>query len=77
MSLLLPSTPSEPNPLGSVVKRGYRLLQKPRGRPLSPREEDLLFELCAYIHAALMNVLQNIEAFEVKDGFLDAVDRLA
>lgn len=76
ISFILSKQESERAEIAQNVRQAYRLRGQYRTLPLSPREQEILASFVANAHAVLRTALQNVDSFQTKAEFIEAVDRL-
>jgi len=76
ISFLLSKEKTERAEIAQNVRHAYRLRERYRTSPISPREHEIFAQFVANAHMALRIALQNIGSFQTKVEFVEAVDRL-
>lgn len=76
ISFILSKQESERAEIAQNVRQAYRLRGQYRTLPLTPREQQILAIFITNAHAALRTALQNVDSFQTKAKFIEAVNRL-
>lgn len=75
LSLMLSSDQSERVEIANNVRQIYWLRDQPKTNQLTSREQDLIAQFTFNTHQGLQVALQNIDMFQFKSEFIDAIDR--
>ncbi|MGP1716450.1 MAG: hypothetical protein ACTS9Y_04665 [Methylophilus sp.] len=75
LSLMLSGDQSERAEIANNVRQIYWLIDQPKANQLTSREQELVAQFTFNAHQGLQVALKNIEIFQFKAEFIDAVER--